>query len=52
MLQEQGPLIIDKDGKLMENPYAWTTVANFFVVESPAGALSAHAFTSLQPATS
>ena len=37
MLQEQGPLIIDKDGKLMDNPYAWTNVANFFVVESPAG---------------
>ena len=37
MLQEQGPLVIDKDGKLMENPYAWTNVANLFVVESPAG---------------
>jgi len=37
MLQEQGPLVIDKDGGLMENPYAWTGVANFFVVESPAG---------------
>lgn len=37
MLQEQGPLIIDNSGQLMENPYAWTTVANLLVVESPAG---------------
>ena len=37
MLTEQGPLIIDNGGKLMENPYAWTTVANLLIVESPAG---------------
>lgn len=37
MLSEQGPLIMDNAGKLMENPYAWTNVANLLVVESPAG---------------
>lgn len=37
MLQEQGPLIIDNQGSLMQNPYAWTNVANLLVVESPAG---------------
>lgn len=37
MLQEQGPLLIDRRGQLLENPWAWTRVANFFVIESPAG---------------
>lgn len=37
MLQEQGPLLIDRDGNLMDNPYAWTHVGHFFVLESPAG---------------
>ena len=26
-----------QDGKLIENPYAWTTMANLLVIESPAG---------------
>lgn len=37
MLQEQGPLIIDGEGGLMENPWAWTKLANLVVLESPAG---------------
>ena len=37
MLQEQGPLIIDNKGDLMENPYAWSKLANLVVLESPAG---------------
>lgn len=37
MLQEQGPLIIDRNGKLMRNPYAWTTLVNLVALESPAG---------------
>ncbi len=37
MLQEHGPLLIDKDGGLMDNPYAWTTVGHLLVLESPAG---------------
>ena len=37
MLQEQGPLVIDHDGNLLDNPYAWTNLANLFVIESPAG---------------
>jgi len=37
MLQEQGPLIIDGNGSLMDNPWAWTTVANMVALESPGG---------------
>ena len=37
MLQEEGPLIIDKAGGLVDNPYAWTTIANLVALESPAG---------------
>ena len=37
MLQEQGPLIIDEAGGLIDNPWAWTTVANMVAIESPGG---------------
>ena len=37
MLQEQGPLIIDRAGGLVENPWAWTKLANLVALESPAG---------------
>ena len=36
MLQEQGPLIIDRAGGLLENPWAWTKLANLVALESPA----------------
>ena len=36
MLQEQGPLLIDRDGGLVANPFSWTKVVNFFILESPA----------------
>jgi len=38
MLQEQGPLIIDAQGDLMENHYSWTNAGvNLVALESPAG---------------
>ena len=37
MLQEQGPLLMARQGGLHVNPWAWSTVANFLVFESPAG---------------
>ena len=37
MLMEAGPLLLDKHGALLANPYAWTSAANFLVLESPAG---------------
>merc|ERR1719191_407458 len=35
MLQEHGPLLINTSGELFENPYAWNSKANIFVLESP-----------------
>jgi serine carboxypeptidase-like clade 1 len=37
MLQEQGPLIIDRSGGLLDNPWAWTKIANLVALESPGG---------------
>ena len=37
MLQENGPMLIAKDGGLHHNPWAWSTLANFLILESPAG---------------
>jgi serine carboxypeptidase-like clade 1 len=37
LLQENGPLLMNATGGLMENPYAWTKVVNLFVIESPIG---------------
>ena len=36
-LQEMGPLLVNRTGGLMRNPWAWTRQANVFVLESPAG---------------
>jgi cathepsin A (carboxypeptidase C) len=37
LLQENGPLLLNATGGLMENPYAWTNVAHLLVLESPVG---------------
>jgi len=36
-LQENGPLLINRTGGLMRNPWAWTKQANLLALESPAG---------------
>lgn len=36
-VQENGPLLIDDDGGLIENPWSWTKLANMFMIESPIG---------------
>ena len=36
-LQENGPLLMNSTGGLMENPWSWTKVAHLFVIESPVG---------------
>jgi serine carboxypeptidase-like clade 1 len=36
-LEENGPLLVNRTGGLMENPWAWTSEANMIALESPAG---------------
>ena len=36
-LQENGPLLINATGGLMDNPWSWTKVANLLVIEAPIG---------------
>ena len=36
-LQENGPLLVNRTGGLMSNPWAWTIEANMVALESPAG---------------
>jgi len=41
-MQELGPLLIDGQGGLMENPWSWTSLANLLVLESPLGVGYSH----------
>lgn len=36
-LQEEGPLLINAKGGLMENPYSWTKYVNLLAIEAPIG---------------
>lgn len=36
-LQENGPLLINATGGLMQNPWSWTKLANFLILEAPIG---------------
>jgi hypothetical protein len=37
LLQENGPLLMNATGGLMNNPWAWTKLANLLVIEAPIG---------------
>ena len=34
---ENGPYLMQADGKIVENPYSWNLRANYLVIDSPAG---------------
>ncbi|CAD7959503.1 unnamed protein product [Amoebophrya sp. A120] len=36
-LEENGPLLLNKDGKLAKNPYSWTKHAHVLALEQPVG---------------
>jgi serine carboxypeptidase-like clade 1 len=37
LLQENGPLLMNATGGFMENPWAWTKLANLLILEAPVG---------------